>query len=70
MKQLKNLRSKNSTPITAISTAITAFFLNYPVYVQAQNLDKAKTALETLQRDLINNIIPVAAAVILLCLAI
>ncbi|WP_019219373.1 VirB2 family type IV secretion system major pilin TrwL [Bartonella florencae] len=67
MKQLKNLQSKNNTPIIAISAAITAFFITHPAYAA---LDKAKTALETLQQDLTTKIIPVAAAVILLCLAI
>ncbi|WP_019219371.1 VirB2 family type IV secretion system major pilin TrwL, partial [Bartonella florencae] len=41
----------------------------HPIYAQAQALDKAKTALDTLKTEL-GKIIPVAAAVILLCLAI
>ncbi len=41
----------------------------HPVYSQAQTL-KAKDALTALQTDLTTHIIPVAAAVILLCLAI
>ncbi|GAA5096028.1 VirB2 family type IV secretion system major pilin TrwL [Bartonella acomydis] len=67
MKQFNNLQSKNDRKIFAISVAITAFFIAHPAYAQ---LGKAKTALEALRDDLIGNIIPVAAAVILLCLAI
>ncbi|ETS09517.1 VirB2 family type IV secretion system major pilin TrwL [Bartonella henselae] len=68
MKQLINLRSKNNKRIVAISTAITVFFMDSPVY--AQKLDNAKSALSNLQTELTGKIIPVAAAVILLCLAI
>ncbi|WP_396335812.1 TrbC/VirB2 family protein [Bartonella gliris] len=44
---------------------MTVFFMDSPVYAQ-NNLDKAKTALEGLQAELVDKIIPVAAAVILL----
>ncbi|GAA5096025.1 VirB2 family type IV secretion system major pilin TrwL [Bartonella acomydis] len=69
MKQFNNLQSKDDRKIFAIFVAITAFFMTHPAYAQ-NTLNKAKTALEALQNDLINNIIPIAAAVILLCLAI
>ncbi|WP_375703230.1 VirB2 family type IV secretion system major pilin TrwL [Bartonella sp. AD13SXNS] len=67
MKQISNLHLKTKNGIAAISVATSTFFITHPAYA---NLGKAKTALETLRDDLINNIIPVAAAVILLCLAI
>ncbi|MET3589173.1 hypothetical protein ABID23_000243 [Bartonella silvatica] len=41
----------------------------HPVYAQAQNLTNAKTALDKFQAELVK-IVPIAAAVILLCLAI
>ncbi|MBB5074245.1 type IV secretory pathway VirB2 component (pilin) [Bartonella callosciuri] len=70
MKQSHILQTKfhNSKIIATIAT-ITVFFMNHPVYAQAQTLGKAKTALETLQTEL-GKIIPIAAAIILLCLAI
>ncbi|WP_375686449.1 MULTISPECIES: VirB2 family type IV secretion system major pilin TrwL [unclassified Bartonella] len=69
MKKLNNLKSKNNRTIPA-SVAITAFFMTHPICAQAQVLTPANKALTALQKDLIDNIIPVAAAVILLCLAI
>ncbi|WP_208440199.1 VirB2 family type IV secretion system major pilin TrwL [Bartonella raoultii] len=66
MKQL-NIKSKINDKIIAISALISAFFITHPAYAA---LDKAKTALETLYNDIFQNIIPVAAAVILLGLAI
>ncbi|WP_375653545.1 MULTISPECIES: VirB2 family type IV secretion system major pilin TrwL [unclassified Bartonella] len=68
MRKLTNFQ-KNNNQIITISAAITAFFISNPVYAQVK-LTNAKTALDALQGDLVNNIIPVAAAVILLCLAI
>ncbi|WP_375666181.1 VirB2 family type IV secretion system major pilin TrwL [Bartonella sp. TT121SHDZB] len=68
MKRLINFQ-KNNKKIIAISAFIAVFVMSNPVYAQ-KTLEKAKTALETLQNDLITHIIPVAAAVILLCLAI
>ncbi|WP_375666177.1 VirB2 family type IV secretion system major pilin TrwL [Bartonella sp. TT121SHDZB] len=68
MKQISNLYSKTKNGITVISTVISTFFIMHPVY--AQKLDTAKKALETLKDDLTGKIIPVAATVILLCLAI
>ncbi|WP_273756604.1 VirB2 family type IV secretion system major pilin TrwL [Bartonella sp. MM73XJBT] len=67
MKQLNNFQLKNDSKIFAISVAITAFFMTYPAYAK---LEKAAKALGDLKTDLISNIIPIAAAVILLCLAI
>ncbi len=68
MRKLTNFQ-KNNNQIITISAAITAFFISNPVYAQVK-LQNAKTALGALQDDLVKNIIPVAAAVILLCLAI
>ncbi|WP_330168312.1 VirB2 family type IV secretion system major pilin TrwL [Bartonella grahamii] len=66
MKQLNTLQKiiRNKT----ISAALTIFFMNNSVYAQAK-LTTADTALKALQKDL-KEIIPIAAAVILLCLAI
>ncbi|WP_375676966.1 MULTISPECIES: VirB2 family type IV secretion system major pilin TrwL [unclassified Bartonella] len=66
MKKLIDFRFKNNNRITAISSAISVFFIVHPAYAKL----KAEDALKTLQTDLTTNIIPVAAAVILLCLAI
>ncbi|WP_375658520.1 VirB2 family type IV secretion system major pilin TrwL [Bartonella sp. MR30HLJHH] len=68
MKQSKILQTIIRNKTTKISAALTIFFMDNPAY--AQKLTNAKTALEALQKDLIDNIIPIAAAVILLCLAI
>ncbi|MCZ2157915.1 VirB2 family type IV secretion system major pilin TrwL [Bartonella sp. 220] len=67
MKRLNNSQSKYNNKIITISAAVTAFFMTHPAHA---TLEPAKKALEKLQEDLIKNIIPVAAAVILLCLAI
>ncbi|WP_375648382.1 VirB2 family type IV secretion system major pilin TrwL [Bartonella sp. MU70NMGDW] len=69
MKQLSKSKSKNNR-IIAFSAALTVSFMAHPICAQAQVLNKAKTALDALKKDLIDNIIPIAAAVILLCLAI
>ncbi|WP_375677397.1 VirB2 family type IV secretion system major pilin TrwL [Bartonella sp. AS69XJJH] len=69
MKQLSKSKSKNNR-IIAFSAALTVFSMAHPICTQAQVLGKAKTALDTLKTDLIDHIIPVAAALILLCLAI
>ncbi|WP_273723076.1 VirB2 family type IV secretion system major pilin TrwL [Bartonella sp. AU18XJBT] len=68
MQQSKILQLMVNKPIS-ISALMTAFFLAHPIYTQAQNLDTAKNALDTFKTQLIG-IIPIAAAVILLCLAI
>ncbi|MET3559395.1 cellobiose-specific phosphotransferase system component IIC [Bartonella japonica] len=54
---------------TAAIIAVTAFFMTHPVYAQVEKLKKAETILKAVQKDL-NTIIPIAAAVILLFLAI
>ncbi len=69
MKQSKILQTIIRNKITKTSAALTVFFMSNPVYAQVK-LQNAKTALDALQNDLVKNIIPVAAAVILLCLAI
>ncbi|WP_375608587.1 MULTISPECIES: VirB2 family type IV secretion system major pilin TrwL [unclassified Bartonella] len=67
MKQISNLHLKSKNRIATISVATSAFFITRPAYAELKN---AKDALTNLKTDLIDNIIPVAAAVILLCLAI
>ncbi|WP_345115839.1 VirB2 family type IV secretion system major pilin TrwL [Bartonella jaculi] len=67
MKQNNLPSEKNNNKIMAIIAAITLFFMSHPAYAE---LKHAKEALEKLRDDLIANIIPIAAAVILLCLAI
>ncbi|WP_175869111.1 VirB2 family type IV secretion system major pilin TrwL [Bartonella gabonensis] len=70
MKKLINLQSKNNNKIAAFSAALTVFFMTHAGYAQsATYLKHAESALDKLQKDL-NLIIPIAAAVILLCLAI
>ncbi|WP_375670246.1 VirB2 family type IV secretion system major pilin TrwL [Bartonella sp. PS7NMGDW] len=66
MKQFSNFKSKNNNRIIAISASISAFFIAHPANAKL----KAEDALTALQTDLTTNIIPIAAAVILLCLAI
>ncbi|WP_375648383.1 VirB2 family type IV secretion system major pilin TrwL [Bartonella sp. MU70NMGDW] len=65
---MNNLKSQNNNRIITISAAITTFFMSNSVYAQAK-LTNADTALKALQTDL-KLLIPIAAAVILLCLAI
>ncbi|WP_375645565.1 VirB2 family type IV secretion system major pilin TrwL [Bartonella sp. AA56HLJMS] len=70
MRKLINFQLKDNNKITAASAALTVFFMKNPVWAQAaQGLKNADTALKALQKDL-KDIIPIAAAVILLCLAI
>ncbi|WP_375610325.1 MULTISPECIES: VirB2 family type IV secretion system major pilin TrwL [unclassified Bartonella] len=70
MRTLINFQLNDNNKITAASAALTVFFMNNPVWAQAaQGLRNADTALKALQNDL-KEIIPIAAAVILLCLAI
>ncbi|WP_375633481.1 MULTISPECIES: VirB2 family type IV secretion system major pilin TrwL [unclassified Bartonella] len=70
MRKLNNFKSQNNNRIIAISAAIITFFMTHPICAQAQVLSPANKALKSLQDDLVKYIIPVAAAVILLCLAI
>ncbi|WP_212112756.1 VirB2 family type IV secretion system major pilin TrwL [Bartonella queenslandensis] len=60
---------KNNHEIITISASLIVFFINNPAYANVK-LGPAETALKALQKDLTDHIIPVAAAVILLCLAI
>ncbi|WP_375689751.1 VirB2 family type IV secretion system major pilin TrwL [Bartonella sp. AP57NXGY] len=70
MKKLINFQLNDNNKITATSAVLTVFFMNNPVWAQAaKGLKNADTALNALQKDL-KEIIPIAAAVILLCLAI
>ncbi|WP_375643233.1 MULTISPECIES: VirB2 family type IV secretion system major pilin TrwL [unclassified Bartonella] len=69
MKQLKTLQTIIWNKATKTSTALTVFFMANPVLAQAVVLQPANKALTALQTDL-KTIIPIAAAVILLCLAI
>ncbi|WP_375650573.1 VirB2 family type IV secretion system major pilin TrwL [Bartonella sp. OT172YNZD] len=70
MRKLINFQLNNNNKITATSAALIAFLMNNPVWAQAATgLKNADTALKALQTDL-KMIIPIAAAVILLCLAI
>ncbi|QEE12878.1 VirB2 family type IV secretion system major pilin TrwL [Bartonella krasnovii] len=68
MQELINIQSKKDNRITVISVAAVTFFMNSS-YAKAVNLTKAQTALNALKSDL-DKIIPLAAGVILLCLAI
>ncbi|WP_375685416.1 VirB2 family type IV secretion system major pilin TrwL [Bartonella sp. TT110JLCBS] len=70
MQKLISFQSKNNNKIITFSAALTVFFMIHPVWAQSKGLEPAKKALDELQKDLTNNIIPVASAVILLCLAI
>ncbi|WP_375659914.1 MULTISPECIES: VirB2 family type IV secretion system major pilin TrwL [unclassified Bartonella] len=67
MKQSNTLQTIIRNKTTKVSAALTVFFMANPVY--AQQLTTAKGALEKLRDDL-KLLIPIAAAVILLCLAI
>ncbi|WP_375612573.1 MULTISPECIES: VirB2 family type IV secretion system major pilin TrwL [unclassified Bartonella] len=67
MKKSKVLQTIIRNKATKTSAALTVFFMSNPVY--AQQLTTAKGALEKLRDDL-KLLIPLAAAVILLCLAI
>ncbi|ETS17205.1 hypothetical protein Q649_00160 [Bartonella quintana JK 73] len=69
MKRLNKLQSKSSDKNIAIAAAIAVFFMAHPAYAQAKGLENAKKALEDFRKQL-DIIIPVAAALILLCLAI
>lgn len=69
MKQLSILLTAVNNRIIETVTIMTVFFLSHPVCAQAQNFAKAKGILEKFKTEL-GVIIPIAAAVILLCLAI
>ncbi|WP_156851147.1 VirB2 family type IV secretion system major pilin TrwL [Bartonella refiksaydamii] len=69
MKQLKTLLAISDKKNLITTIVVTLFFMAHPLRAQAQDLTKAKTALETFKTQL-DIIIPIAAGVILLCLAI
>ncbi|WP_273789283.1 VirB2 family type IV secretion system major pilin TrwL [Bartonella sp. ML70XJBT] len=70
MKQLNILKTIIHNKTTSISAALTVFFMNNSAYASDPvTLKNAKKALDGLASDL-KIIIPLAAGVILLCLAI
>ncbi|ATP12983.1 hypothetical protein BHOIPH791_06380 [Bartonella henselae] len=71
MKQSNIFQSKINNKILTTTATITVFVIAHPVCAQAQQggLTNAKKALEDFKKQL-DIIIPIAAAVILLCLAI
>ncbi|WP_375615768.1 VirB2 family type IV secretion system major pilin TrwL [Bartonella sp. AP58NXGY] len=69
MKQLNILQTIVRNKTTQIYAALTVFFMAHPAWAQAQGLENAKKALGEFKKEL-TTIIPIAAAVILLCLAI
>ncbi|BBL53942.1 hypothetical protein MF1_12000 [Bartonella quintana] len=69
MKRSNMIKIAVHNRTTATVVAIIVFLITHPTYTYAQDLGKVKTALETFQNQL-KTIIPVAAALILLCLAI
>ncbi|EJF87728.1 VirB2 family type IV secretion system major pilin TrwL [Bartonella rattimassiliensis] len=69
MKQTNTLQTIIHNKITPISAALTVFFMNDSAYAKVATLTNAETALNGLKGDL-EKIIPIAAGVILLCLAI
>ncbi|AGF76478.1 VirB2 family type IV secretion system major pilin TrwL [Bartonella vinsonii] len=69
MKKSNILQTKAYNKIIATAAAITVFFVSSPICAQAQHLTNAGNTLKKFQEEL-NKIIPIAAAVILLCLAI
>ncbi|WP_273718662.1 MULTISPECIES: VirB2 family type IV secretion system major pilin TrwL [Bartonella] len=70
MQKLISLQSKSNNKIATVSATLTVFFVSNSVCAQnASVLTNASTALTNLQAD-IKAIIPIAAAIILLCLAI
>ncbi|WP_139412512.1 VirB2 family type IV secretion system major pilin TrwL [Bartonella mastomydis] len=71
MRKLINFQLKSNNKITAISAALTVFFTSNSICA-AQNVSKltnAKNALDVLKKDL-DIIIPFAAGIMLLCLAV
>ncbi|WP_455480637.1 VirB2 family type IV secretion system major pilin TrwL [Bartonella sp. B12(2025)] len=67
MKQLNTFQSKISNDIITTTAVITIFFINNPAY--AQGLKKAEGVLKEAKEGLMK-IVPIAATVILLCLAV
>ncbi|OLL55921.1 VirB2 family type IV secretion system major pilin TrwL [Bartonella henselae] len=71
MKQSNIFQSKISNKVLAVIAATSIFFMAHPVCAQAQQrgLTNAKKVLDEFKKQL-DIIIPIAAAIILLCLAI
>ncbi|UTO28299.1 VirB2 family type IV secretion system major pilin TrwL [Bartonella harrusi] len=69
MKQLNTLQTAISKRSNAIVAATSAFFITHSAHAQAAGLNNAKKALDEFKKQL-DIIIPIGAAVILLCLAI
>ncbi|MGF7157146.1 VirB2 family type IV secretion system major pilin TrwL [Bartonella heixiaziensis] len=69
MKRSNMLQTAIYNKIDATVAAMAVFLIAHPVHAQAQDLTKAKNVLTTFKGQL-DVIIPIAAAVILLCLAI
>ncbi|EJF87726.1 VirB2 family type IV secretion system major pilin TrwL [Bartonella rattimassiliensis] len=69
MKQLNTLQMIVRNKTAPISAALTVFFMSDSVSAAVATLKNAETALEKLKGEL-NTLIPIAAGVILLCLAI
>ncbi|EJF79809.1 TrbC/VIRB2 family [Candidatus Bartonella washoeensis] len=70
MKKSNTVRAKINNKIVTTITTISVFFMAYPACAQAQQgLQNAKGILDKFKSEL-DTIIPIAAAVILLCLAI
>ncbi|WP_455480635.1 VirB2 family type IV secretion system major pilin TrwL [Bartonella sp. B12(2025)] len=69
MKQFNIIQTKVHNKIITTRASIVIFFMTYPVYSQAKGLERVKTVLENVRTQL-NVIIPIAATIILLCLAV
>ncbi|WP_208437063.1 VirB2 family type IV secretion system major pilin TrwL [Bartonella taylorii] len=69
MKQSNTLGAIVNYKFMKIMAIAVVFFMTHPLCAQAQKLDKVKGILEKFKGEL-NVIIPIAAAVILLCLAV
>ncbi|WP_039760844.1 VirB2 family type IV secretion system major pilin TrwL [Bartonella queenslandensis] len=69
MKRSNILQTIIRNKTTQISAGLTLFFMTHSAWAQAQGLKKAGEVLTKFQTEL-KTIIPIAAAVILLCLAI
>ncbi|BBL53943.1 hypothetical protein MF1_12010 [Bartonella quintana] len=69
MKRLNNLQSKSNDKSIAIAVATIVFFMVHSAYAQVGGLTNAQKVLDSFKKQL-DMIIPIAAALILLCLAI
>ncbi|MBX4335895.1 VirB2 family type IV secretion system major pilin TrwL [Bartonella raoultii] len=69
MKQFRTLQSQTNDKIITIAAAVTVSFVTHPAYAAVEKLGGIKNVLGELQKQL-KTIIPVFAAVLLLCLAI